>query len=422
MTRAALLLGLLTGAAFLRAADPDPKSLAIPPADAARASELVGKLASRDFSERVEATAELRQLGRLALPALRSALASSTHPEVRRRAEGLLPVATTADIQARLACFLADTNNAFQHDLPGGTAFFAATGRSETAKNLYARILRSPNQDMVLAVEGPVADLRRKLDSRRVDLDMARREPRTDSFTQIDDTDVAAILFVESFLPDTGPTVGELGWGIVRNGRGRPLVGNTLFQSLLESALSSDTRRDGLAGLARRWMETRTHPQSVYSAVMAMNRANLADALPAARHAANGTVIGGPITYRAQAVAYLARFGTPDDLPTVEKLFTEKETLTVAVPGGVGGPGGRRTTIQFRDLALAMALLMTKQEPADYGLDYRNYYYGSSSDAQKYNPTAYSFDVASEERADELREAAFKKYAEWKGAQPKGKK
>ena len=36
--------------------------------------------------------------------------------------------------------------------------------------------------------------------------------------------------------------------------------------------------------------------------------------------------------------------------------------------------------------------------------------------------TAYHFDADTEEKADELRDGAFKKFAEWKATQPKGKK
>ncbi len=408
-------------AGSLSAADPDPKFLAVPPDTAARATALVERLASRDYGERVEATTELRALGRLALPALREAVATITHAEVRARVATLLPAAVAADIQARLACFLADTDGKYQHVLPGGKEFFAATGRTDAAKRLYAAMLSSPNRDLVLAVEGPEAHLRRKLHDRRDDLDLARRDPRTELFTQLDDADVAAILFAESFLPDAGPTTGELGWALVRvrGGRAAQLTGNTLFQSVLESALADDRRREAMAGVVRRWMQTRDHPQTIYTAILAMNRAGLPDALPAARLLAGGKVVGGPVSYKLHAVAYLARHGASDDLPVIEKLFADKTTVVTALPDG---PVSRRHTILTSDAALAMALLLTGQNPTDYGLDFRTAYYGSSSDAQKFSPTAYYFDADTEDKADEMRLAALTKYAEWKGKQPKAKK
>ena len=69
-----------------------------------------------------------------------------------------------------------------------------------------------------------------------------------------------------------------------------------------------------------------------------------------------------------------------------------------------------------------MALHLTGQNPTDFGLDFRAVYYGSSADAQKFNPTAYYFDADTEEKADEMRLLALTNYAEWKAKQPKDKK
>lgn len=411
MTRASVALLVWMGVAVpVRAADPDPKSLTVPPATAARAAELVAALASRDYAERDDATKELRKLGRLAYPALRDALRTNSNAEVRFRVEMVLPAARLADLEARLECLLADGEGKFQHDqLPGGKAFLAAAGRTVASRTLFATMLRSDNRTMLLAADEPEADLRKKFDERRGDLGLI--PGRSSNFVELTDADVASILLVESVLPDTGVVGGGFGPPVGRIGRFGPTVSNNSFLSTLGAALSDETRREAIGGIVRRWMATRDHPQSVFTALGAMDRHGLADALPAARNLASGKVTGGPISFRAQALAYLARFGTADDLPTIEKLFGEKVTLMVGVPNG---PISRRYTIQLRDVALAMALLLNGQDPSDYGLDYR--YVRGNSDSPKHNPQAYYFETDDEEKADELRETAFKKYAAWKEA------
>lgn len=419
MTRASVALLLwvaLAGPAV--PADPDPTSLAVPAATAARATALVAALASRDYQERDDATRELRRLGRLAYPALRDALRTNSNQEVRFRVEMVLPAARLADLEARLECLLADTDGKYRHDhLPGGRAFLAAVGRTEAGRNLFAAMLRSDNRPLLLAADDPEPDLRRKFDDRRDALGLI---PGRYSYVEITDEDVASILLVESVLPDSGVVGGGFAPPVGRIGRfGGTTASNNAFLSTLGAALSDDKRREAMGGVVRRWMETRDHPQSVSVAVGAMDRHGLADALPAARNLIAGKVAGGPISFRAQALAYLARFGTADDLPAFEKLFGDKVTLTVGVPNG---PISRRYTIQLRDVALAMALLLNGEDPTNYGFDFR--YVRGGSDSQKHNPQAYYFDAESEERQDELRLAAFVKYADWKAkkAKEKGKK
>jgi hypothetical protein len=73
------------------------------------------------------------------------------------------------------------------------------------------------------------------------------------------------------------------------------------------------------------------------------------------------------------------------------------------------GAGVKRNPIQVRDLALAMLLLATKQDTAEYGFTYR-YKGNASSDTLKYNYMAHYFDG---DDVDKKRQDAFKKWDEW---------
>ncbi len=416
MTRATVALVLWTGLAA--AADPDPKSLAVPTAAADDAAEWVKRLADREYAEREEATKELRKLGRLALPTLRDTLATDTTPEVRLRVELLLPAAFSADLRARVDCFLADDAGKFEHDLPGAKSFFAATGRTAAAKQLFSDMLRSANREMLVAVDAPEAELFEKYLARRNELNLSvngaviinRGNPAPTGPTAID---MAALLFAESALPDKNMGVG-VGIGV----RNISLLSNYNFQNALRTALTSDARKEALAAVLDHWMDSRVQPQSIYSAISFMNRYNLPNALPAARKLLTGKVAGGPSIYRGHAIAYVARFGTAADLPTLEAIHDDKGVLTNLFVGGVGN---KRHVIQNRDLALVMSLLLTKQNPTEYGIVNR-YANSGVSDSLKYNYAAYHFDGDTPEEADEKRDAAFKKYAEWKAKQTKPKK
>jgi hypothetical protein len=62
----------------------------VPPPPPARLARLIADLDAGQFAERERATGELERLGRLAVPALRQALAGRPSPEARRRIEALL--------------------------------------------------------------------------------------------------------------------------------------------------------------------------------------------------------------------------------------------------------------------------------------------------------------------------------------------
>lgn len=405
----ALLLGFVGGG---HAADPDPKSLAVPADVTARATDLVGSLASRDYAERVAATAELKKLGRLALPVLKEALAANSNAEVRLRIELILPSVSADDLNARVECFLADEAGKFRHDLPGAQQYFAAAGRTDSAKALFRDLFRSANRDMLVSLGDAEAELRRKYMARRQAVGLQANTVAARKAATATALDIAALLLAEAHLPDrpaTGTTVAA---------RQTSVLTNTVAQVALRPALVPDAdREEAVAAILRKWAETREQPVVVYTTLSYFTREGLPHGLPAARKFATGQIKGGAVSYRGQAIAYLGRFGGAEDVTVLESLFENKgaaSTTTVAV-----GPAGKRQVVQIRDLALAMALLNAKQNPADYGFTYRYANTKLTTDTQKFNYTAHFFEADTEAKADEKREAAFDKYAGWKAARKK---
>jgi hypothetical protein len=63
----------------------------------------------------------------------------------------------------------------------------------------------------------------------------------------------------------------------------------------------------------------------------------------------------------------LVRMKMTDQLPAIEKALTDTTVLTTTVQN-VGGMNVRKT-IEVRDAALAAAIVLTNQDPAEYGFD-----------------------------------------------------
>lgn len=73
------------------------------------------------------------------------------------------------------------------------------------------------------------------------------------------------------------------------------------------------------------------------------------------------------------------------------------------------------TEYQVRDAALAMCVVLSGQEPADYGF---TLLVPIKDEKQRYEPYTYRFDAGDGKTADDKRTAAFKKWAEWEKTNP----
>src|SRR5262245_55034678 len=167
-------------------ADPNPKSLEVPPEELSRARELVQKLGSETYAEREAAERELATMGRLARPALLSAVNGAPDPEIRARCNTLLPKASAEEFKARLDAFMADTEGKYEHDLPGwhqlrgvvrgefkmlGWTRVARPDADKAARELFIEFLKTPGgQKFLAAFAGPPEDLGRMVATRKQDI------------------------------------------------------------------------------------------------------------------------------------------------------------------------------------------------------------------------------------------------------------
>ncbi len=378
MTHLAVAAVLLAaGPAAPPAVSPDPRSLEVSAADREAARALVRRLGSDRFADRDEASKQLRAMGRRALPALAEAVARDPDAEVRHRCELLLPAAAAEDFDARLAAFLADADGKFAHDLPGWAKFREQTGNDPLARELFAELLKSePNRDLIAGLAQGKEELERRVIARRYELYL-QVFPRRGwaGVGQPEPTliDAAGLLFAESLVPDKFTPRGAL-----RTATPYAILTRTGVRTELT------THRFGPAvqKLAIAWMDTRETAPSLSQAI---SLASQLHPKAVGRYAAKLIRTGGATAYqRASAATTVARVGTRDDLPALVPLLTDDAAVRTTAGGA---------DIQVRDVALAMAALLTGRDPAEFGM------VSQSSGGPQYYYWNYSFpDEAAREK------------------------
>ena len=385
---------LAVAALALAAADvsPDPRSLEVPAADRAKARALVGRLGSPVYGERDEATKQLRAMGRLALPVLTRTAAADPDAEVRFRCENLIPAAAAEDFDARLAVFLADAAGKFRHDLPGWAKFHALTGEDPLARELFAELLKSePNRALIAGLAQGKAELERRVIARRYDLytkmslrgmpawalPMERYEPTL--------VDAAGLLFAETLIGDKITPRGALRMA-------------TPYTVLMRTSVRTELTTDRLGPVVQKlvvaWMDSR---DTATSLTQVLTVASMVRPDSVGKYATRMIGATGATAYhRASAAATVARVGNRDDLPALVPLLSDAAVVRAGVNGG--------EEIQVRDVALAMAALLSGRDPAEFGLESR------SGGGPQYSYLNYSF-------PDE--QAREKALAKWVKLEPK---
>ncbi|MEO2089040.1 MAG: hypothetical protein ABGY75_06025 [Gemmataceae bacterium] len=145
----------------------DPKPLAVPAEQHARAKELVRKLDDDDVGVRDQASADLKAMGRLALPTLVEALKGKPSYEVSVRVDKLLPLARKDDFEARSPVFLADADGKFDHTFPGWTELKTAAGDTPETRKLFTAILKEDEyREALTGVFAVTADERKLFEER----------------------------------------------------------------------------------------------------------------------------------------------------------------------------------------------------------------------------------------------------------------
>lgn len=404
---AVALAGAWAAAGAAAPPSPDPKSLAVPPEQLAKARELVQKLGSEAFAERELAERELAGMGRLARPVLLDAVSTDPDPEVRQRCDALLPRATAAEMKARLDTFLADTDGKYEHDLPGwakvratvrgefglfGWTWAARPNADKAARLLFTDFVTVPGgRELLAALDRDRATAGQLVALRKQELYQAKYPRNGTPARNPSLAEIAVVVFAESQVPSKFvPRAAALTSVVTTSGLGAAIQ-------------AGDEKGRALRAVTVAWFDSRTDGPDLYTALTLANNMGLNE--PAGRLAARTlSTPGVQGFYRGQALATMVRLKMTDQLPAVERAFTDASVLstTIRVVNGVQV----RQTIEVRDAALAAALVLTDQDPNEYGFE----------NFPKAIGGAFSYTQA--RLPEDKRKAAFEKWAEWKAKRP----
>jgi hypothetical protein len=410
-----LVLAVAAAAPAAPPVNPDPKHLAVPPADHARARSLVEKLASPDYETRQRAHAGLAELGRVAVPALTEALARHPSAEVRSRCQALFPRARADDLEARLAAFAADEAGKFEHDVPGWDDFRTITaGCGPAARAVFADLAATPlGRELVLG-DLPPEELGARVAVRRQELYTHRfMTPRRSNEVVPEPPvlDVLALMIAETRVPSrlvprsaTGAALYTQPWILYQLG----VIPDPTAVLDPSRVLLWDDRVRVYRTIAGKWVVTRDEPIVMSQALEVAKALELPEAADlAARMLTTPGVAAGN---KAPAALVVGKHGEPRHLPALEAVFKDEGVVRVGGVVVVGGPrvpaAPVHATAQLRDVALIAAVLMTGQEPREYGFEEL-----SDRPGDRFVLTRWHLPAAG-------RPAAFERWQAWRAAHP----
>jgi hypothetical protein len=390
--------------------DPDPKSLQVTADELSKARELVQKLGSDEFLDRENAERDLAAMGRLARVALLDGVNLDPDPEIRARCRSLLPKANVEEMNARLDAFMADAEGKFEHDLPGwhklravvrgewsvlGWTFAARPAAGKAARELFIEFIKAPGGKKLLsALGGPAAELGQMVAARKTEL-YQMKYPRVAGVKPQNPAtaEVAVVVFAESQVNSRSVPRSSVLTTVITTSEIRTIV------------QGNDDRALAMRAVMTAWFDSRTDAVDLYSALtLANNMQNDAAAGRLAGRIMGTTGVQG--YYKGLALTTLVRLKMTDQLPNIEKSFTDSSALTTTIKV-VNGMQVRQT-IEVRDAALAAALIMTGQNPDDYGFEA----------FPKGGAGATTFSYVWAKIHEDNRKAAFEKWKEWREKNP----
>jgi hypothetical protein len=331
-----LLLGFLPGVAHTSAAEAARK---VPE----RIEALITRLGSPSFEEREEAARELAELGRTAEVALREGT-KHADAEVRRRCQELLAVATRTEMEIALDDYLADGDTRHLLKVPAWKNFSKVGGDSPSSRNLFVKMCGAEGSLLALAEKDPKA-AGAQLSARCMELQQMMRTGLGIQASMVSPENLAVFLYLGS------------------DSRINSAAGNTYFTCvytfLNQPAVKQTFQTDAAARkLLVNYVKNNKNSATIYLNIYIVQNYQLKEAADTLidMAAAKST----PATYRAQALCALPRLGANDKVARLQPLLSDEATVGATTRNTV------RFTIQVRDVALAMSILLSGDDISAY--------------------------------------------------------
>jgi RNA polymerase sigma factor (sigma-70 family) len=195
-----------------------------------------------------------------------------------------------------------------------------------------------------------------------------------------------------------------------RISEGRRAVESDLLCKSLQVELMDPKRRGPFARLMAGWMATRSDPWVVGLGLSHSRQYRLPEVVPVARQVVRNAKLDAQ--HRAVAALALADLGGPVELPTLRGLMDDKTVWSSSREGR--DPDSPTLTVQLRDVAVGASLLLTNQDPGEFGFPaFRRQGAAELKMHEKLSGRWFAF------TSDADRDAAHKKAKEWFDKQKK---
>ena len=421
----ALLIGLclLTLGGTAVAASPDPASLLVPPEQVAKARDLVRLLGSDFYRDRDAASRELEVMGRLALPALIEAR-YHPDPEVQSRVTWLYPLAVSDELRERIATFLVDTKNKYQHDLPGWSWLRLVAGDEPSTRELFVEMLKNKaNYDVLMAMGSvhpdkipglsalvggsPVIGVYRPTGMELFHAVANRRQqlqfqmmppfPQRPNFQPVPPQlpELALLLLAESIAIERD--------GFVNNGTQLQVSNYLLASPSRELLIGKGTNGAAYRKLVVHWMDTREGVVGISNALNIAQSTGMGN--PVVSKYAAKMMLSPQVREhnRAHATTMIAKNSSKEYLLAMTKLFSDEAVVS---RGNIANP---QPDINVQDVALAMAVILSGQSTKEYGFTEVN----PGHAVMKFSYTNFYFPKDEAADTETRRANAFAKWREW---------
>jgi hypothetical protein len=362
-----------------------------PASGAPRATALVRQLGSESYQAREQAARELTEIGKSAATALRDGLRDDD-AEVRRRCQELLTHLNRSELEVALDAFLADKDTKLINKVPAWSRYRKLIGDDEAARALFVEMCCS---------EAPLLDALEKDHKGASNRVMNRCQE----------------IFQQLYTPQGVRGTVTLGQVVALMYAATDSTYQVQPQAIyqLNSLLYQQEPRQGFTSnsAARKllvaYVQQRSEDQNM--AHQNMNLAMQFDLKECVEPALKMALAKEQQVYtRATAIIVVGRLGTKDHIDKLKPILSD--------PTAVGQSAFNQVRIntQLRDVALAMSILLSGQQPLDYEFPYlqamQQFVRGNMSGFY-YSPHYLGFSD------DAGRDKAFKKWEGWLAAQTK---
>jgi hypothetical protein len=378
---------VLTAVAAVTICGPSSLAADSPPA-ADHISRLIADLGSIEYTVREAASEELAQIGLPAFAALQSA---ANHPdrEVRYRAQRVLGIIRRHDVERRLEAFLSGKDGSDDYPLPGWTRFSKTYGEGPEQRKLFVDMQRADGELLRAIEENP----------RKAEETLTARMAQAEQTLQLGAQSISFSQVVASLFVAAEPDVSL---------RGRPL--SVLFSQCFQPSV-----REAIDGAGRREMPrkmlgaiiSRADDMTAFQAMSVAAQFKLPEGIVPATRILKAHDGARTAALTQHALITIARLGDASHLPLVESDKLLHDSSQVAK----FNENETTYTMEVRDVALATAVVLHKQDLRDYFEIPQNQ---RLDDPQMTLLNARYIGFSSQQR----RAAAFTKWDKFKAEQP----